>query len=422
MHYLLARHSPNPFIRNSYNETAYDVAVATFELGIADIIATYESRVWQDLQVSTSSATHPSSIKPYNPLGMHITVPIVVYENQRLDLRWTSRTKRTLANPVASTSSLVSTQAGPVKFTSSALSRQDGHASSELPPSFDGINSTGSWIPIRRNDIGLPSILNPRQMQLPPNQNSRPALQRNASSNRSAKSGASSSSTSSSSNAGLKPSHSLPSTPSIPSEAEPAWFWLSSQLFVDLSPSNVDPEQGWQYAPSFDTADEDWLDHMPIEVARILAGELPSSTRDVKWVRRRRWARIMRRRIDIPHWGFDDDPEGQTAHYQEQDENTESEEREMELPPVRDYLERAQYFAGSHTRRGGLAAFTSSSDARDPSMDEETRSLRSVRTVIADTQSEEIDRASGRRVIARLERALQELREGLEGKLLLLRK
>lgn len=415
MHYLLARHSPSPFIRNSYNETAYDVAVATFELGIADILATYESRVWQDLQVSASSSIQSRSIKPYNPLGMHITVPIVVYENQRLDLRWVSRTKRTLANPVASTSKLGSAQATPVKFTSSALSRRDGHASSELPPSFDGINKTGGWRPIRRNDIGLPSILNPRQIQLPPNQKDRPVLQRNASSSRSIKSGESFSSTSSNSNAGLKPSHSLPSTPSIPPEAESAWFWLSSQFFVDLSPSDVDPEQGWQYAQSFDTADADWLDHMPIEVARILAGELPSSTRGVKWVRRRRWARIMRRRLDIPYWGFDDHPEGQTTFEQVADEAADAEEREMELPPVRDYLERAQYFAGSHTRRGRPGACTSSSDARDPSVDEDTRSLRSVRTVIADAQSEEMDRASGRRVIARLERALQELHEGIEG-------
>lgn len=425
--YLLARHSPDPFIRNSYNETAYDVAVATFELGIADILANYESRLWQDRQQAESSSSPPPSpsIKPYNLLGMHITVPIVVYENQRLDLRWASRTKRTLSHPTASTSaSKASNEAWSIKFTSAALSRRDGHASSELPPSYDGINSTGSWIPVRRTEIGLPSILNPRQIQLPPSKG-RPALQRNASSSRSAKSSKSSSSSTSASasaSAALVPSHSQPSTPSIPSEAEAAWFWLSSTFFVDLSPSNIDPEQGWQYARAFDVPDEEWIDSMPLEVARILAGEKPAQSRGIKWVRRRRWARIMRRRIDIPHWGFDDDPVDAAPSLEHaQNGLSDGEGVEFELPPVRDYLERAQYFAGTHTRRNGTGqegrSISRTISPNRAETDEESRSLRSVRTVIADAQSDDDDRASARRIIARLERALLELHEGLEGKL-----
>ena len=149
---------------------------------------------------------------------------------------------------------------------------------------------------------------------------------------------------------------------------------------------------------------------MPLEVARILAGEVPAATRGgVKWVRRRRWARIMRRRIDIPHWGFDDDPESETsATAANGSEEVDTEEVDFELPPVRDYLERAQYFAGTHTRRSGPGRQNGANDA-------ETISLRSVRTVIADGQSDDVDRSSGRRIIARLERALQELHEGLEG-------
>lgn len=436
VHYLLARHTPNPFIRNAYQETAYDVAVATFELGIADILANYESRLWNDHQAHftshQSTSTHASTSrmpKPYNPLGMHITVPIVFYENQRLDLRWFSRTKRTLTNPISNSSNASHPSRPPssIKFTSAALSRRDGHASSELPPSYDGINPTGRWIPLRRNDLALPTILNTRQIQLPPmhlSRNGRPPLQRSTSSNRSQRSFTSP----------RTPETVEPSTPTmLPPEAEPAWFWLSSKTFIDLSPANIDPEQGWQYATSFDVQEDEWKAEMPEQVARLLAGAVDAQesreAKNVKWVRRRRWARIMRRRIDIPHWGFDDDPEDilyqdHNALGDEETRHVDGEEDDVELAPMRDYLERAQYYAGSHIKHSPHSQQQGSqnldeSDA-SPSLsakdDDDTMSLRSYNTVIAGPQAEEeMDRGSGRKITARLERALQELHEGIEG-------
>lgn len=429
IHYLLSRHLPDPFIRNAYNETAYDVAVATFELGIADILASYESQLWQDGQLHSqpdfsssnlSSNPIPSS-RPYNLLGMHITVPIVVYENQRLDLRWLSRTKRTLSHPIAAATSRSSDSPTAVKFTSAALSRRDGHASSELPPSYDGINPTGKWTPVRRDNIKLPTIMNPRQIRLPITNHTRPPMQRNTSSARNANKA----STSSSSH---KPTSSSPSTsheaqkleeeePEA-SEAEEAWFWLSSQFFVDLSPSNVNAEQGWQYAKSFDELEENWSSEIPNEVVRILSGgEIPN--KGVKWVRRRRWARIMRRRIHIPHWGFDDDPVSSSSEHTEGEEHRSTKlnqgSSEMPATAVRDYLERAQYFVGSHIRSRAQAE-NGTKDWYNSDGDE-TMSLRSLQTVIAESQNgeEELGNASARKVIARLERALQELHEGIEG-------
>jgi len=263
--------------------------------------------------------------------------------------------------------------------------------------------------------------MNPRQIRLPSLSHARPSLQRNASSSHST----SSRTSSASSKAKGASTSSLSSSSEVPDSTEEAWFWLSSQFFIDLSPSDIDAEQGWQYARSFNEIDENWSSEIPIEVVRILSGgELPSGNgKGMKWVRRRRWARIMRRRIDIPHWGFDDDdPPLSLSRSSEEGEGVglvdgQGGDSEISLAS-RDYLERAQYFAGSHMRRNAQAHTSSgiNDDASDG--DEDTMSLRSMQTVIAEAQTggEELGKASARRIVSRLERALQELHEGIEGR------
>lgn len=62
------------------------------------------------------------------------------------------------------------------------------------------------------------------------------------------------------------------------------WVWIGTWE-IDMSQSRIDAE-GWQYARSFDETEEMWT-------------EAPSSTTG-RYVRRRRWIRIMKRVLDEP--------------------------------------------------------------------------------------------------------------------------
>lgn len=61
-----------------------------------------------------------------------------------------------------------------------------------------------------------------------------------------------------------------------------SWFWLSDWA-IDFSHPIADSE-GWQYSRSFDEQDENWTSIMPTSTSG--------------WVRRRRWVRIMKRRVE----------------------------------------------------------------------------------------------------------------------------
>lgn len=62
------------------------------------------------------------------------------------------------------------------------------------------------------------------------------------------------------------------------------WFWLTDWQ-IDYSDPRVDPTSGWQYAKSFDDDDALWTPVAP--------------TSGYNWVRRRRWVRVMKRRLDL---------------------------------------------------------------------------------------------------------------------------
>jgi ankyrin repeat protein len=90
--YLLTKQRANPLVRNNWGETAYDAAAAVFEVwicevrqpslsasairdGFSQVLSRFEAVQWRH-----SSTT-------YDTLAVHTTVPLILYENQRLDTR-----------------------------------------------------------------------------------------------------------------------------------------------------------------------------------------------------------------------------------------------------------------------------------------------------------------------------------------------
>jgi hypothetical protein len=90
--YLLAKQSANPLVRNNWGETAYDASAAVFEVwicevgqpplsasaasdGFLQVLSRFEAEQWR-----LSSIT-------YDTMAVHTTVPLILYENQRLDTR-----------------------------------------------------------------------------------------------------------------------------------------------------------------------------------------------------------------------------------------------------------------------------------------------------------------------------------------------
>lgn len=90
--YLLTKQAANPLVRNNWGETAYDASAAVFEVWICEVcqlllsasaasdgfsqeLARFEAEQWRH-----SSTT-------YDTLAVHTTVPLILYENQRLDTR-----------------------------------------------------------------------------------------------------------------------------------------------------------------------------------------------------------------------------------------------------------------------------------------------------------------------------------------------
>ncbi|GAA5805838.1 hypothetical protein EDC94DRAFT_549272 [Helicostylum pulchrum] len=92
------------------------------------------------------------------------------------------------------------------------------------------------------------------------------------------------------------------------------WFWLTDWQ-IDYSDPRVDPTSGWQYAKSFNEDDAAWTPVAP--------------TSGYNWVRRRRWVRVMKRRMDLTKGSH----RGESVTIANMDE-----ENEDEQVPVNDYL------------------------------------------------------------------------------------
>ncbi|TFK76031.1 hypothetical protein BDN72DRAFT_363853 [Pluteus cervinus] len=337
--YLLTKHTADPLVRNNWGETAYDVAAAVFEVWICEILQQAEAAKWRNTTV------------PYNPLSVHTTVPLVLYENQRLDVRLKT----------------VAVSGGRPKFSASGLGRHGRRPPFELklPSPDEETNATivaawrsGVQLPLRSSPWNLPN----------PGSNDRATYD----------------------------------------SADKSHFWLSDWT-LDVTPPGVDAEEGWQYAHTFSDPDDQWTADRPPHLERILSGmglmasglggrgSPSSSVRTPQtWVRRRRWVRIMRRRLDIPPMPFLE-PDGAMYYFDStgeaiphMDEHpsdiAETDGQEMgSMPPsmlasARDYVARARYLVGRQPNE---------SDSGPPTAIE------------------------ARRAIAKLERATTELRQGI---------
>lgn len=353
--YLLKKQGANPLVRNTWGETAYDIAAAVFEIWVCEIIQKVEAERWRYTTV------------PYNPLAVHITVPLILYENQRLDTRL----------------KVLAVSGGKPRFSTSGLGRHDHRPLFELKLPSPHEETGASFVASRRSDVQLPVGAAPHALPISSHGDS-----------------------------------------TIPEGAERSHFWLC-EWTLDTTPPGVDGESGWQYAQTFDAPEEAWTAKPPLQLESLLSGSgvvalgLTSPVRShsrgsgssiagpstrvayaQSWVRRRRWVRVMRRRLDIPPLPFME-PDGVLYHlaadgalvpYVSDKESNPGDPDGQELgamPPnplllAQDYVARARYLVGNQSHDSGH-------------------------------DNGALSVTEARRAIAKLERATTELRHGILG-------
>ncbi|KAJ3920784.1 hypothetical protein F5877DRAFT_37357 [Lentinula edodes] len=381
--YLLSKQHADPLVRNNWGETAYDVAAAVFEVWICEVLERAEREWWYNRNSAHSNPNSPSKI-PYNSLAIHTTIPLVLYENQRLDARL-----KTLA-----------TSGGKPRFSASGLGRRGRRAPFELRIlSVDDDNKRqnegnedntvnnniyqhNTTIPAWRSTVQLPLLDSPYSLPRP----------------------------------GSYHSQSQGSTGPDRSQEEKSHFWLSDWT-LDVTHPGVDADQGWQYARTFEDPEEEWTPEVTGALGRVLGGGLGSNSTSATptpttYVRRRRWVRVMRRRLDIPSLPFLF-PDGKMYLVREDGglvryihhpnvaysygEEGHQEGQELSTIPSRsskaqDYVSRARYLVGS-----------------------QTYGLDSDGIQNGDNAGGSLSAVDARRTIAKLERATMELRLGVSG-------
>lgn len=395
--HFLTKRGADPLLRNAWGETAYDLAAAVFEVNICTVLAQYEAAV--SISTTPEGCSRPS----YNPLVLHSTHPVVLHENARL--------VRPTLKKLSSLGSLAAGQAP--RWSSKALSRNDARAAFTMP-AIPGLQSDDSAnLPAFRSEVGLPIIGKESELILPEIREVRSAGRPGRAQGKSGSSvggkrpqASSRRSSATSSLSAVLASTSGDSTPlASPSEpsntvstshGEAAWFWLSDWS-VDLTDPSSSPIDGWSYATSFGAPAEEWSSEPPADLQRVLEGDSGMGLGGQKWVRRRRWVRVMRRRLDLPSWGFGEVQENEDG--EELDPGpTDAMDSTSAVPATEDYRARAQFLAGIH----------------NPAAASDRASIRSGKTVLAEGEEEpELDRTELRKAAARLERAADELRAGI---------
>lgn len=162
--YLLSKQGADPLVRNNWGETAYDIAAAVFEIWICEVSRFVGTPVKSDslpikvLQRAESEKWRMTTV-PYDPVAVHTTVPVLLYENQRLDLRL-----KTLA-----------ISGGRPKFSASGLGKKGRPAPFELLlPKVD--DDTGKRVlPAWRSDVQLPFLEDPFSLPKPDRSNDGPS-------------------------------------------------------------------------------------------------------------------------------------------------------------------------------------------------------------------------------------------------------
>ncbi|CAO1635991.1 unnamed protein product [Jaminaea pallidilutea] len=341
--YFIAKHHVDPFRRNMSGEAAYDVAAASFEMFICEVLQRYEAERWASLRFATASSPAASSApRSYSALYLHNTVAVLIHQNERLDTHL----------------STLAVNGGKPRWSGTAAGRPhkaDRRAPGTMPPGTFSTSRT-RHVPMRREDVLLPVRSEPYKL-------------RKAQPRGRGRAGEELGST-------PTPDSVLQGRPSSSttsdSQDQPSHFWFCD-WHIDLTHPQVDPVHGWQYAPSFDTPEEQWTAQIPAALDRVLQGHgiSTSISRAISggaangrnddaeaipsgWVRRRRWMRVMRRRLDID---FGDELEAAELFHElsrgaEGPSPVEKRARDQAqaalevLPPDADYVVRAKAAAG----------------------------------------------------------------------------
>ena len=140
--YLLNKQMANPLVRNNWGETAYDAAAAVFEIWICEVLQKAEAEKWRN------------STTTYDPLAVHTTVPLILYEYQRLDTRL-----KTLA-----------VTGGRPRFSHSGLGRHGRRSPFELRLPKEDPAIGKKEVPAWRSDVQLPLRENPWTLPIPGSQ------------------------------------------------------------------------------------------------------------------------------------------------------------------------------------------------------------------------------------------------------------
>ncbi|KAJ1961582.1 hypothetical protein IWQ62_003814 [Dispira parvispora] len=271
--YLLYHMRANPLIRNGADENAYDVAAATVpSMGtsyLCDLLATAERQFLPSSETAPSgrgsaaldiALAYSMSTPPDELMVTHHTVAIIILENQRLPM-------------TSAVGSFFRRSFGTPKFSPETLATSDPH----MPP----------WCLAD----GTPCTMD--RVHLPP-RNSQPTAV-----------------------------HPLAVTTKEDAAArvDSNWYWLTD-WFLDLRHPQVHPEDGWQYARAFSLPDTHWITEPKANLLPPGSGSLPPTVirpnqtggalpwplrvasglappTSNSWVRRRRWVRVMKRKVDI---------------------------------------------------------------------------------------------------------------------------
>ncbi|KAJ3034215.1 hypothetical protein HDV00_005262 [Rhizophlyctis rosea] len=198
----------NPLLRNTYGDTAYDLAAQSEEAYICELLEEAEKH-WIERQSRDRSRDPSRRSRSLQTQVQHNTVVEIIHENQRSGF---------LSN----------------KYSGANLTRNDTRGPWSAP----------SGTPMSRDEVVLPTV-------------------RAAQSNQMVR----------------------------------GWFWLTDWK-VDTKHPRVENAEGWQYARAFDEPDAQWV---PAPSGSVLMGG---------WVRRRRWIRVRKRRLDVEVEGGDGDGAG----------------------------------------------------------------------------------------------------------------
>jgi len=304
--HLLLKRGADPLIRNRWGETAYDLAAGVFEVRCCEVLGSYERFAWSARQNKAEREGKGQIVEDYSLLSLHSTIPVVLYENQRL-----------VTPSLAKFPALSNLVSGQQRWTSKALSRNDRRSAFTLPRQVlegmatnGGIEEEGEGEERAcfRSEVGLPlvgkenSLVIPEKREIRSGGRVRSSISTDGAPSQTLKKKRKQPSLASNSfntilaSTSTSPPLDPPST-STSSHGTPAWVWLSSWT-IDLSSPLSSPIDGWSYSQSFDTPSDEWQPEFPLEGAGSAK----------KWVRRRRWVRVMRRRVDLKSWGYLDEP------------------------------------------------------------------------------------------------------------------